>query len=535
MTNVREALQSEVDADVLVVGAGPTGLMLANQLARRGIGTTIIDRHAGPVRETRALGVQARTLEIYAHLGIIDEALALGTPGTGANLWANGRRMARVPLSDAGRQVTPYPYILILGQADNERLLGARLADRQLAVQWNTELTEFEQDDDHVVATLKTPAGTMRPFTARWVAGCDGAHSPVRKLCNIDFPGAPYEHVFFVADTIATGTMVPGEVNVYLWRDGFHLFFPMRGEDHWRLVGILPEGMRERPDVTFDDVVPSLRTEAGDALAFRECMWFSTYRISHRSAARFRAGRAFVLGDAAHIHSPVGAQGMNTGLQDAYNLGWKLALVVQGRADAALLDSYEGERLPVARNLLNTTDRGFRLIVSDNPLAGIFRTKVLARIGAFVMKRPGIQLAAFRTVSQTGIQYRKSTLSQSSDDLPEHAPRAGDRFPWMHLQFAPDGPAEDVFARLDDARFNLLLFGQRAPDGLPLGADLLRVHVVPVDGDNTGECARAGVPSPSFYLVRPDGYVGLCGLRLDPQALRRYLEERLHFAPRNDR
>jgi len=533
MTTAREALQTDVDADVLVVGAGPTGLMMANQLARRGIRTTIIDRHAGPVKETRALGVQARTLEIYAHLGVIDRVLELGKPGTGVDLWANGKRMAHVPLGDAGRHLTPYPYVFVLGQDDNERILGARLADWPLSVQWNTELTELVQHDDHVVATLKTPSGTMRPFTARWVAGCDGAHSAVRTASNIPFPGAPYEHVFFVADTIVTGTMVPDEVNVYLWRDGFHLFFPLRGTDHWRLVGILPQGMRERRDVTFDDVLPSLRTEAGDALAFRECTWFSTYRIHHRSAARFRAGRAFVLGDAAHIHSPVGAQGMNTGLQDAYNLAWKLALVVQGRADAALLDSYEGERLPVARRLLGTTDRVFRFIVSDGPLAGLLRTKVLARMAALAMARPAIQAAVFRTVSQIGIRYRKSALSQSSGALPGDAPRAGDRFPWMHLEFGSAGRLEDVFGRLDDTRFNLLVFGQQAPPGLPLPDDLARVQVIAVDGANAAECARAGVPSPSFYLVRPDGYIGLAGARLDPHALRRYLEERIHLTPGN--
>ena len=532
MTNVREALQTQVDADVLVVGAGPTGLMLANQLGRRGINTTIIDRHAGPVKETRALGVQARTLEIYAHLGVVERALELGKPATGANLWAAGRRTAHVPLGDAGRHMTPYPYVLVLGQDDNERILGARLADWPLAVQWNTELTNVAQHEDHVVATLKTSTGAPRPFTARWIAGCDGARSLVRSATGIQFPGAPYEHVFFVADTIVTGTMVPDQVNVYLWRHGFHLFFPLRGTDHWRLVGIVPQAMRDRRDVSFDDVVPSLRTEAGDSLTFRECTWFSTYRIHHRSASRFRVGRAFVLGDAAHIHSPMGAQGMNTGLQDAYNLAWKLALVVQGRADAALLDSYEGERLPVARRLLETTDRAFRFVVADNLLAGLWRTKIMARLVALAMARPRIQGAAFRTISQIGIQYRKSGLSQSSGDLPAHAPRAGDRFPWMHLQFAPDGPVEDVFTRLEDTRFNLLLFGQRVNVDLPLGDDLLRVHAIPVDGANAAECARAGVPSPAFYLVRPDGHVGLCGARLDPAALRRYLAERLHLAAR---
>ena len=353
-------------ADVLIVGAGPTGLMLANQLGRQGVRTLIIDRHAGPARETRALGVQARTLEIYAGLGVDQEALQLGTPGTGGNIWAGGRKMARVPFGESGKAVTPYPYLLILGQDENERILGRRLHDWGLSVTWNTELVALDQREDHVVATLKDPDGTLRRVATAWVAGCDGARSAVRELSKIEFPGEPYEHVFFVADVEATGNMVPGELNAYLWKDGFHLLFPMRGANHWRLVGILPTDLRRRADVTFESVLPSLQVELGAGMAFKSCSWFSTYRIHHRKAARFRDRRCFLLGDAAHIHSPVGAQGMNTGLQDAWNLGWKLGLVAKGYAHADLLDSYEKERLPVAERLLSTTDRGFRLIVSDS-------------------------------------------------------------------------------------------------------------------------------------------------------------------------
>jgi 2-polyprenyl-6-methoxyphenol hydroxylase-like FAD-dependent oxidoreductase len=229
-----------MDTDVLVVGAGPTGLMLANQLARRGVRVLIIDRHAGPSLQTRALGVQARTLEIYAQLGIVDRALELGKIGTGANLWAQGRKMARVPLGDAGKSVTPYPYILILGQDDNERIMGEKLRELGVPVQWNTELVALEQEADKVTATLKMANGTKRAIGAAWACGCDGAHSAVRELNGITFPGAPYEHVFFVADTEVTGSMVPDEVNIYLWEKGFHLLFPMRGKDHWRIVGILP-------------------------------------------------------------------------------------------------------------------------------------------------------------------------------------------------------------------------------------------------------------------------------------------------------
>ena len=516
-----------MECDVLIVGAGPTGLMLANQLARRGVRASIIDRHPGPARETRALGVQARTLEIYSHLGLARKALELGKPGTGANIWAEGRRMARVPLSDAGESVTPYPYILILGQDDNERIMGERLRDSGASVQWNTELVSLEQHADRVEATLKQADGSAREIEAAWVAGCDGARSTVREACGITFAGAPYEHVFYVADTEATGTMVADEVNVYLWREGFHLFFPMRGKDHWRVVGILPPGLRDGDDVSFESVVPSLRGEAGTELAFKACSWFSTYRIHHRRALRFRDRRCFLLGDAGHIHSPVGAQGMNTGLQDAYNLAWKLALVVDGRADAALLDSYDEERVPVARRLLNTTDRAFRLIVSDSWLAGLFRTQILARMAAFAMSRQSIQSFAFRVVSQTGIHYRDSSLSQSLDGLPAGAPRAGDRFPWLRLRLAANGSVEDVFDKLDDTRFNLVVIGQDPLSEPALGlGELLRVHAIPADPGNDAELARVQIPRPSFYLLRPDGHVGLCGLRLDPAALTRYLSER---------
>src|SRR5437667_5407985 len=412
----------ETHTDVLVVGAGPTGLMLANQLVRRGVRVRIIDRHAGPSLQTRALGVQARTLEIYSHLGIVDRALELGKRATGADLWVQGRRTARVPLGDIGRDLSPYPFLLILGQDDNERLLGEALHNRGMAVQWNTELVGLAQEADRVIARLRQPDGTVREVTAAWVAGCDGAQSAVRKLNGIEFQGAPYEHVFFVADTQVTGPMVPDELNVYLWREGFHLFFPMRGTDHWRLAGILPPNLRGRDDLTFEEVIPSVRQQAGTELSFKACSWHSTYRIHHRRAVRFRERRCFLLGDAAHIHSPVGAQGMNTGLQDAYNLAWKLALVISGRASTALLDSYEDERVPVAKRLLSTTDRAFSLVVADSWLAGLFRTRVVPKIMAFLMGLNWVQRLVFRTISQIGIRYLNSSLSESQVGLHEGAP-----------------------------------------------------------------------------------------------------------------
>jgi len=513
-----------LDTEVLIVGAGPTGLMLANQLGRRGIRAMIIDRHSGPAQQTRAMAVHARTLEIYSKLGLADRALELGQRGAGANLWANGVHTARLPLGDMGSGLSPFPFVLMLGQDDNERIMGDRLRDWGMAVRWNTELVSFEQEPDHVRATLRQPDGSTTTVQAAYVAGCDGGRSAVRELSGIRFPGAPYEHVFFVADTEATGPMVPGELNVYLWKDGFHLFFPMHGQDRWRVIGILPRRLRGRDGLSFEELVPAITQEAGARLAFRSCSWFSTYRIHHRCVERFRDRRCFLLGDAAHVHSPMGGQGMNTGLQDAYNLAWKLALVVKGQADASLLESYEAERLPVAQQLLNSTDRAFTMVVSESWLASVFRTRLLAKIAARAMKRERVRTRAFRMLSQIGIRYAHGPLSQSLANFPKDAPRAGDRLPWMRLRFAPGGVREDVFERLDDTRFNLVLIGQDAPaESLTVLGDPLRTHVVQFDSENAPELARAHVPGVAFYLVRPDGHIGLAGTRLDLAAVSGYL------------
>src|SRR5436190_9820126 len=209
--------------EVLIIGAGPTGLMLANQLGRRGIRPTILDRHSGPAQQSRAMAVHARTLEIYSKLGIAGRALELGAVGNGASVWAGGVLKARIPFEEMGKNLSPFPFVLMLGQDDNERIMGEHLRHWDMAVQWNTELIALKQQAGCVTATLRDPNGRTRTIDAAYVAGCDGGHSAVREMNGIGFPGAPYEHSFFVADTQATGSMVPNELNVYLWRNGFHL------------------------------------------------------------------------------------------------------------------------------------------------------------------------------------------------------------------------------------------------------------------------------------------------------------------------
>jgi 2-polyprenyl-6-methoxyphenol hydroxylase-like FAD-dependent oxidoreductase len=514
-----------LSTDVLIIGAGPTGLMLANQLGRRGIRAAIIDRHSGPAQQTRAMAVHARTLEIYSKLGIAQRAIELGLPGTGANLWSRGRLRARIPFTGMGNGLSAFPYVLMLGQDDNERILGDHLRHWNMDVLWNHELVALEQAPNHVTATIKGPDGRATTVTAAYVAGCDGGRSAVRELNGIQFVGAAYEHSFFVADTVATGPMVANELNVFLYRSGFHLYFPMHGTDRWRVIGILPTVLQDKPSLTFEDLVPSLLAEASPDLAFKSCSWLSTYRIHHRCTERFRAGRCFLAGDAAHVHSPMGGQGMNTGLQDAYNLAWKLALVVSGRADSALLDSYEAERAPVAHRLLETTDRAFQAVISDNWMASMFRTQIIGRVAGLAMTLRRVQQRAFRTVSQIGIAYRESPLSQTLPGTDAKPPQAGDRFPWLHLRWDANAAPSDLFERLDDTRFNLLVIGQPAPTRDQLGCgDLLQIHEVPSNADNVAALARVEIAGPAYYLLRPDGHIGLVGGRFNAPALKEWFE-----------
>lgn len=522
---------------VLVVGAGPTGLMMAAQLARRGVSPIVIERNAAPSVRSKALGVQARTLELYRQLGIAERAVELGRKAVGAAMWVGGRRAASVPLGDIGVGMSRYPFLLILGQDANERILGETLDGLGVPIRWSTELVSLAEHPDHVTATVRGADGRDDTIIADYVAGCDGSHSSVRRLLDIDFVGAPYEHAFYVTDTVATGPMADDHINIFLWRGGFHLFFPMRGSNHWRIAGILPKGMRRRADVGFEEVAPHIRREVGGGLTLDECRWFATYRIHHRRARRFRQGRSFLLGDAAHIHSPVGAQGMNTGLQDAYNLAWKLALVTAHRASPTLLDSYAAEREPVADRLLATTDRAFSVVVSDRAIARAFRTLLLPRLLAFAMRRESARRFVFRTISQIGIGYRTSPLSVDADPPARHAPRAGDRFPWLHLAFADSAQAMDVHERLVDTRFHLLLVGEEnagSLDALAAASDfdgMLRRDRVVATEANVAALAAAGIPVPSYFLVRPDGHIGLAGRRFDESRLRAYMTDAIGWRP----
>src|SRR5262245_33452694 len=340
--------RSQQTVDVLIVGAGPTGLVLALWLTRLHVRVRVVDKATEAGTTSRALAVQARTLEFYSQIGLADAVVASGRRMEAANLWVAGRQVARAPLGAMGAGISPFPYALIYPQDEHERLLIDRLADAGVEVERQIELTGFEQTSDGVLARIARPDGTSEICEARYIAGCDGAHSSVRDTLKIGFPGGTYEHLFYVADVSAHGAVMNGELHAALDSTDFLAVFPLKDDGHARLIGtIRSEAEPAREPLSWGDV--STRVMKWLRIDVERVHWFSTYRVHHRVADRFAADRAFLLGDAAHIHSPVGGQGMNTGIGDAVNLAWKLAAVVHGRAEASILDTYEPERISFAR------------------------------------------------------------------------------------------------------------------------------------------------------------------------------------------
>src|SRR6185437_3895461 len=371
------------DTEVLIIGAGPTGLVLGLWLARSGVRVRIIDKTAEAGTTSRALAVQARTLEFYAQLGIADEVVAAGRKMLAANMWVKGKRAAHAVFGEMGVGISPFPYALIYPQDEHERLLIARLAEAGVQVERQTELLRFEETADGVVGHLQRLDGTeensTESCTAAYIAGCDGARSTMREALGIGFPGGTYEHMFYVADVQASGETMNGELHVAMDRTDFLVVFPLKGERRARLIGTIRQELESQADkLSWEDV--SQRVLEWIRIDVKTVHWFSTYRVHHRVADRFRKGRVFLLGDAAHIHSPVGGQGMNTGIGDAVNLGWKLADVLKGRASPSLLDSYETERIAFARRLVATTDRAFQLASSDGPIARFVRIHALPAV-----------------------------------------------------------------------------------------------------------------------------------------------------------
>jgi len=497
---------------VLIAGAGPTGLVLALWLAKLGVGVRIIDKTERPGTTSRALAVQARTLELYRQLDLADAVIARGHKMPAVNLWVRGEPAARVAFEVIGEDLTPYPFLQIFPQDEHEQLLIERLRTFGVEVERRTELVSFTDGAEGVTARLRGPHGAEETCEADYIAGCDGARSVVRGAIGATFPGGTYRQVFYVADIEAAGPPVDGELHVDLDEADFLAVFPLAGEGRARLIGTVRDERAEQAgDLKFEDV--SALAIAHMRLEVRKVNWFSTYHVHHRVTDRFRKGRAFLLGDAAHIHSPAGGQGMNTGIGDAINLAWKLAWVVSGRAPDALLDSYEAERIGFARRLVASTDRAFGLATAEGPVAGFLRTRLAPLIATSLLSLEQVREFMFRTVSQITLNYRGSPLAVGEAG----EVKAGDRLPWT-----PEVTPQETAAQAEMG-WQVRIYGA-ASDAL---AAWSQAHDVPLHVFEFREGQRrVGIARDAAYLLRPDTYVAVADPRADPATLERYFAER---------
>jgi 2-polyprenyl-6-methoxyphenol hydroxylase-like FAD-dependent oxidoreductase len=501
---------------VLIVGAGPTGLVLALGLARQRVPFRIVERHAGPGEASRAMAVQARTLEFYRQLGFADEVVHRGLRMDRLRLREGSREVARFDFGDLGPGLSPYPFVLSFPQDDHEKLLLERLAAAGAAVEWNTELATFHDDGERVRATLRQ-GSAEETCEVDFLCGCDGAHSVVRQGLDLGFPGGTYEQRFFVADVEARGEAVSDQdVNLCIGAHAFCAVFPIRSTGQHRLIGLVSDALGGRQDLTFEDVRADL--EALIDVRVQRVNWFSSYRVHHRVADRFRVGRAFVAGDAGHVHSPVGGQGMNTGIGDAVTLAWKLADVLGGRAGEALLDTYDSERIGFARSLVETTDKLFQGIVGHGMTGQVVRSLLVPHLLPFLLGFPAIRRLQFRLVSQTRISYRESALSEgAAGDV-----HGGDRLPWVA------GAGGGNFAPLAAVAWQIHVYGTARPELAEAAAHAgLPLHVFAWDR----AAEEAGLAEDALYLVRPDGHVALADGSQDAPALDRFLA-RLHLRGR---
>jgi 2-polyprenyl-6-methoxyphenol hydroxylase-like FAD-dependent oxidoreductase len=497
--------------DVLIVGAGPTGLVLALWLTRLGIRVRIIDKVSEPGTTSRALAVQARTLELYQQIGLADAVLSGGRKMTTINLWRRGQHVSHVVFGEMGEELSPCPYVLIYPQDEHERLLIDRLAEAGVQVERRTELVSFEETAAGVRASLKRADAGMETCEAAYLAGCDGAHSAIRETLQIGFPGGTYDHLFYVADVDARGPVMNGELHGALDTTDFLIVFPLKDDRRARLIGTVRTDAGDQHELSWADV--SQRVIEWLRIDVERVHWFSTYRVHHRVAEQFRKGRAFLLGDAAHIHSPVGGQGMNTGIGDAVNLAWKIADVVQGRADASLLDSYQPERIAFARRLVASTDRAFTGVTSASAIARFIRLNVVPALAPALFSFGVARRFMFRTVSQIAVHYRNSGLSEGrAGDV-----HGGDRLPWVP---ASQGDL-DNFTPLTSLAWQVHVYGVATPSTrTACNERALPLHVFPW----RPAMGRAGLRRNAVYLIRPDGYVACADAAGSGGAIAAYLD-----------
>lgn len=524
--------------DVLVVGAGPTGLALAAELAACGVVPRLVDRGTGPVAESRALAIQPRTLEVLERFGVSERLVREGTAAREIRLYTRGR-VRSAPLGDLGLRDTAYPYLLLLAQAETERALADHLATAGVRVERGVEVVRVRPAPGGAAVTLRHGDGRYEEVTARFVVGCDGARSTVRREAGVPFSGGAYPRTLLLADLEADG-LDPGGVGVvhaFLAADGLMALLPLARPASWRMVATRPPHAPSAPTTpaTLADLQAVADHYTGGRVRLHDPVWMTSLRLHHRLADGYRRGPVLLAGDAAHIHSPAGAQGMNTGVQDAVNLGWKLALTVRGLAPPELLDTYERERAPVGGRVIAFTDRLFAFGTSTAGVPRLVRGTVLPVVAPLALRPRALRRRVFRTLSELAVRYRSSPLSVDGADAPRRGPRAGDRLP--DATVARDGRPVRLHTAAAEATWALLLCGPLkawphvARVLAPYGDLVRRFHLTAerapgVLHDPRGRArARLGVRGahPAHVLVRPDGHIGYRAGGTDLTGLEAYL------------
>lgn len=432
--------------------------MMAAQLLRHGVQPVIIDSKQGPTNQSKALAVQARSLEIYRQLGIVDDALPDGKRAGGMVLNQDGKKVASLSLIDEGEHRTLFPFVFLYQQSKNERLLLDFLTQNCCPVYWDTTLISLKQSGQRVEAELQSGAETIT-LACDYLIGADGAHSIVRKQLNIAFTGDTYANEFFLADLeLDNEELTNNQVQLFRAKGAISAFFPLPEPSRYRIIGNLSAENEGKPDLQLEDVLPHLKAITGIDIRLVNQNWFTTYKLHHRMADKFRAQNCFLVGDAAHIHSPVGGQGMNTGLQDAYNLGWKLAGVVNGQLKETILDSYAAERMPVAKELLTTTDRLFKTIISDNWFWVYFNKWIMPWGLKFFWKNDTLRAMFFKRLSQIGISYRDSKINLHLSNAKNV--KAGDRLPYLKVFDEKKQEETDLHEWCSKPGFTLIVLGK---------------------------------------------------------------------------
>jgi 2-polyprenyl-6-methoxyphenol hydroxylase-like FAD-dependent oxidoreductase len=479
---------------VLICGAGPVGLTLAIELTRFGVPVRIIDKAAARTDRSKAVVIWCRSLELFARAGLADRLVAAGNKVPHGSILDGAETIAQL---DFAELETPYPFALVIPQTETERILEEYLATLGVSVERQTEMTAFTASDTGVSVTLRAAGGAERQVAASWLVGCDGAHSTVRHALGFSFEGSTQMSDWVLADLRLTGPIGEDRILIYWHADGILAIFPM-GAGRFRIVADLGPAQREgkRADPTLAEVVALVAERGPQGITGSDPIWLTCFRINERKVDTYGQGRVFLAGDAAHVHSPAGGQGMNTGMQDAFNLAWKLALVHAGGAGPKLLDSYSIERSGVGDLVLSNATRLTDMALLRNPLAQAVRNGVVH----FVLGLSQVRRKAERQLGELDIAYARSPLSVSVVPAPDDLPDAGERLPLP----VPGLGARALFTVLGNA-------------GEPAALAAEYPHLVDADtGDDP--------PGEGLWIVRPDGYVGLVAAPGDLPSAQDYLE-----------